>query len=225
MSSGGSIMATEVAFTVGPVEVSWTVVTTWWLLAILAVVFRLSTLRMKKHPGPWQALVEYLVTSLNNQIEGVIQSSGWPYLPLIGTLFIFLVSANLLAVVPGPEPPTMHFETAGALALIVFLSTHYFGIREQGLKKYLEGYVEPSPVMLPLNILSEITRTFSLMIRLTGNIMSHELVIGIVLMLAGLFVPVPIMALAILIALVQAYIFTVLATVFIGAAIGKVEKG
>jgi len=225
MTQGGSIMATEVAFTIGPVAVSWTVITTWWLIAILAVVFRLSTLHMKKYPGPWQALVEYLVTSLNGQIESVIQSKGWPYLPLIGTLFIFLVSANILAVIPGPEPPTMHVETAGALALIVFLSTHYFGIREQGLKKYLEGYLEPSPVMLPLNILSEITRTFSLMIRLTGNIMSHELVIGIVLMLAGLFVPVPIMALAILIALVQAYIFTVLATVFIGAAIGKIETG
>lgn len=224
MTEDGSIMVTEVAFMAGPIAVSWTVVTTWWLIAVLAVVFRLSTLRMKKHPGPWQAMIEYLVKTLNSQIESVIQTSGWPYLPLIGTLFIFLVSANILAVVPGPSAPTMHLETSSALALIVYVSTHYFGIRERGLKAYLKSYIEPSPIMLPLNILSELTRTFSLMVRLTGNIMSHELIIGIVLVLAGLFVPVPIMALAILIALVQAYIFTVLATVFIGAAIGKVEQ-
>ena len=225
MTEGGSIMATEMAFTIGPVAVSWTVVTTWGLMAFLVLVFGLSTLRMKKHPGPWQAVVEYLVQTLNGQIESVIRRPGWPYLPLIGTLFIFLVSANLLAVVPGPEAPTVHIETAAALAVIVFFSTHYFGIRTQGLKKYLARYIEPNPVLLPLHILSELTRTFSLMVRLTGNIMSHELVIGVVIMLAGLFVPVPLMALAILIALVQAYIFTVLATVFIGAAIGKVKEG
>lgn len=225
MTEGGSIMVTQLAFTLGPVAVSWTVVTTWGLMIFLTVLFRLSTLHMKKRPGPGQAMIEYLVTALNEQIESVIQTEGWSYLPLIGTIFIFLVSANLLAVVPGPEAPTMHIETSAAIALIVFASTHYFGIRTLGLKTYLKGYTKPSLIMLPLNVLSELTQTFSLMIRLTGNIMSHELVIGVVLMLAGLFVPVPIMALAILIALVQAYIFTVLASVFIGAAINKVEHG
>jgi F-type H+-transporting ATPase subunit a len=102
---------------------------------------------------------------------------------------------------------------------------HVYGIRARGVRRYLKSYLEPNPLMLPLNILSEITRTFSLMVRLFGNVMSHELIIGIVISLAGLLVPLPFMALTILIGLIQAYIFSVLATVFVGAAVGAAEKG
>jgi F-type H+-transporting ATPase subunit a len=142
---------------------------------------------------------------------------------LLGTLFVFLVFANLSAVVPGMKPPTGHIETPAALALIVFLSVHYFGIRSRGWLQYVRRYVRPNPLLLPLNVLSEITRTFSLMVRLFGNMMSHEFVIAIVVFLAGLFLPIPFMLLGILIGIIQAYIFTVLATVFIGAAVGSAE--
>ncbi|RTL91221.1 MAG: ATP synthase F0 subunit A, partial [Bradyrhizobiaceae bacterium] len=163
--------------------------------------------------------------SVAGQIEDVIRKDARPFLPLLGTLIIFLVVANLSGVLPGVEAPTSKIETPAALALIVFFSVHYFGVRERGLRGYLASFAEPKLIMLPLNILSEITRTFSLMVRLFGNIMSGEFIIGLVVALAGLFVPIPLMALEILVGLVQAYIFTVLATVFIGAAVGSVAKG
>jgi F-type H+-transporting ATPase subunit a len=146
-------------------------------------------------------------------------------LPILGTLFLFIVVANLSALVPGVKAPTASLETPAALAIVVFLSAHFYGICEQGLKKYLASYLKPNPLMLPLNVLSEITRTFSLMVRLFGNMMSHELVIGIVATIAGLLVPIPFMALGILVGVIQAYIFAILATVFVGAAVGAVEKG
>jgi F-type H+-transporting ATPase subunit a len=146
-------------------------------------------------------------------------------LPVLGTLFIFLVVANLSGVLPGVEAPTSKLETPAALALIVFSAVHYFGVRAQGLRGYLASFAKPKLIMLPLNIVSEVTRTFSLMARLFGNVMSGEFVIGLVVALAGLFVPIPLMALEILVGVVQAYIFTILATVFVGAAIGEVERG
>ncbi len=175
-------------------------------------------------PDGRQAVLEGIVTGITGQIEDVIRKDARPFLPLVGTLFIFLVVANLSGVLPGVEAPTGKIETPAALALIVFFSVHYFGIRAHGLGGYLASFAEPKLIMLPLNVLSEITRTFSLMVRLFGNVMSGEFVIGLVVALAGLFVPIPLMALEILIGLVQAYIFTVLATVFIGAAVGSVAK-
>ena len=145
-------------------------------------------------------------------------------MPLLGTLFIFLVTANLSGLLPGVEAPTSKLETPAALALIVFFSVHYFGIRAKGLRGYLASFAKPKLIMLPLNILSELTRTFSLMLRLFGNIMSGEFIIALIVALAGLFVPIPLMALEILIGIVQAYIFTVLAAVFIGAAADTFEE-
>ena len=125
---------------------------------------------------------------------------------------------------PGSKAPTASIETPAALAAIVFLSVHFYGVRIQGVGAYLKGYLRPNPVMLPFNILSELTRTFSLAMRLFGNIMSGDLMGGIVLALAGLLVPIPFMAFGILVGLVQAYIFSVLATVFIGGGIGAIKK-
>ncbi|ABQ33662.1 ATP synthase F0 subcomplex A subunit [Bradyrhizobium sp. BTAi1] len=194
-------------------------------MAALALVCRFVTRRLAILPDGRQALLEGIVTSVAGQIEDVIRKDARPFLPLLGTLIIFLVVANLSGVLPGVEAPTSKIETPAALALIVFFSVHYFGVRERGLRGYLASFAEPKLIMLPLNILSEITRTFSLMVRLFGNIMSGEFIIGLVVALAGLFVPIPLMALEILVGLVQAYIFTVLATVFIGAAVGSVAKG
>lgn len=165
------------------------------------------------------------MSGILGQIENIVRRDATPLLPLIGTLFIFLVAANLSGVLPGTQAPIARLETPAALALIVFLCVHYFGVRAQGFLGYLASFARPKLIMLPLNLLSEVTRTFSLMVRLFGNVMSGEFVIALVVALAGLFAPIPFMALEILLGLIQAYIFTVLATVFIGAAIGSVERG
>jgi F-type H+-transporting ATPase subunit a len=220
-----SPLENEVLFRIGPAEVSRPVVTMWAIILVLGLASWLGTRNMTARPGRWQTILEALVSLLAGQIREVVKSAPEPFMPLIGTLFIFIAAANLSALLPGVKPPTASVETPVALALIVFLSVHFYGIRARGLGKYLKSYLEPNPLMLPLNILSEITRTFSLMVRLFGNIMSHELIIGIVITLAGLLVPIPFMALTILVGLIQAYIFSVLATVFVGAAVGAVEKG
>jgi F-type H+-transporting ATPase subunit a len=220
-----SPLASTVLFHIGPVAITRPVVTTWAIMALLTLGAWLVTRRLKRLPDRRQAVLELVVTGIRDQIEDVIRKDARPYLPLIGTLFIFLAVANLSGVLPGVEAPTSKLETPAALALIVFVSVHYFGVRAQGVLGYLGSFAKPKLIMLPLNLVSEVTRTFSLMIRLFGNVMSGEFVIGLVLALAGLFVPIPLMALEILVGLVQAYIFTVLAIVFIGAAAGDVEKG
>ncbi len=220
-----SPLVPEILFHLGPVPISRPVVTTWAIMAVLTATFWLGLRRTSVHAGTFQTVLEIVVETLANQVEDIIRRDPWRYLPLLGTLFIFLVFANLSAIVPGMKPPTGHIETPAALAAIVFLSVHYFGVRSRGLVEYAEHYIRPNPLLLPLNVLSEITRTFSLMVRLFGNMMSHEFVIAIVVYLAGLFLPIPFMLLGIMIGIIQAYIFTVLAAVFIGAAVGSVEAG
>ncbi|MGE0333959.1 MAG: F0F1 ATP synthase subunit A [Gammaproteobacteria bacterium] len=220
-----SPLASTILFHLGPVAITRPVVTTWAIMLVLALISWLVTRRLNARPDRRQAVLEIVVTGILRQIEDVIRKDARPLLPLLGTLFIFLVVANLSGVLPGTQAPTAKIETPAALALIVFVSVHYFGVRAQGLLGYLASFAKPKLIMLPLNLLSEVTRTFSLMVRLFGNVMSGEFVIALVVALAGLFVPIPLMALEILLGLVQAYIFTVLATVFIGAAIGGVERG
>jgi F-type H+-transporting ATPase subunit a len=220
-----SPLVAPVLFHLGAVPITEPVVTTWCLVAALAVVCCALTRGLQLRPSRWQAVLEILVTTIEDQITETMQTAGKPFVPLLGTLFIFLAFANVLGVVPGVRPPTASLETAAALALIVFLAVHVYGLRRRGLRAYLGSYARPTMVMLPLNVLSEITRTFSLMVRLFGNVLSGEFVIATVLALAGLFVPIPLMALEILIGLIQAYIFTVLAAVFIGAGIGSIERG
>jgi F-type H+-transporting ATPase subunit a len=218
-----SPLAPDILFHLGPVPISQPVVTTWAIMALLTAGSWLGLRRAAIHAGTVQTVLEIVVETLEKQIREIIRRDPWPYLPLIGTLFVYLIFANLSAVVPGMKPPTGHIETPAALAAIVFLSSHFFGIRAQGLGTYAKRYVRPNPALLPLNILSEFTRTFSLMIRLFGNIMSHEFIIAIIVFLAGLFLPIPFLLLGILIGIIQAYIFTVLAAVFIGAAVGSIE--
>ncbi len=220
-----SPLTSTVLFHIGPVAITRPVVTTWGIMLALTVICWLITRRLQKQPGERQAVLELVVAGIEQQIGDIIRKDARPYLPLLGTLFIFLVTANLSGLLPGVEGPTGKLETPAALAFIVFLSVHYYGIRSRGVRGYLASFAEPKLIMLPLNILSEITRTFSLMLRLFGNIMSGEFVIALVVALAGLFVPIPLMALEILVGLVQAYIFTVLAAVFIGAAAGNAKQG
>jgi F-type H+-transporting ATPase subunit a len=215
---------THTLFHVGPVPVTTVVVTTWVIMAVLVVGAWLGTRRMRVDAGRWQAALEVIVETIDKQIRDVVQRDPSRYTPLLATLFLFIAIANLSAMIPGVSPPTAHIETDAALAGIVFLSVHVYGVATHGLGGYLKRFARPNLLLLPLNLIGEITRTFSLMVRLFGNIMSHEIVIGVVLTLAGLLVPIPLMALAIVIGIVQAYIFTILATVFIGAAVETSER-
>ena len=219
-----SPLGPHILFHVGPLPIAQEVATTWAIMALLALVAWIGTLRLRDQPGRWQMVLESVVAAVSNQIRDIVHADATRLFPLIATLFLFIAVANLSGLVPGVAAPTASIETPVALGVIVFFAIHFYGIRKQGLGAYLRGYLKPTPLMLPLNVLSEFTRIFSLMIRLFGNIMSHEFVIGVILSLAGLLVPIPFMALAILIGLIQAYIFTVLATVFIGAGLGAIER-
>ncbi len=213
-------LATEPLFRIGIVQVSAPVVVTWALMACVCVAIVALRRRLSIAPGRLQAVVEMMVASLDGQIRDTMQVDPAPYRSLIGTLFVFILGCNWSSIVPGVEPPTAHIETDAALAGLVFFATIYYGIRARGLARYLASFAEPTWVMIPLNLVEQITRTFSLVVRLFGNVMSGVFVIGIVLSLAGLLVPIPLMALDLLTGAVQAYIFTVLAAVFIGAALG-----
>ncbi|GHD57804.1 ATP synthase subunit a [Thalassobaculum fulvum] len=215
-----SPLASAVLLQLGPVPITRPVVTTWAIMAVLAVGAHLLTRRLQARPDRRQAVLELLVTGIARQIGEVVGGDPRPLLPLIATLFVFLVTANLSGLLPGTQAPTATIETPAALAAVVFASVHFYGVRAHGPLGYLASFAKPKLIMLPLNLLSEVTRTFSLMIRLFGNVMSGEFVIALVAALAGLFVPIPLMALEVLVGVVQAYIFTVLATVFIAAAIG-----
>ncbi len=218
-----SPLTPDILFQIGFVPISRAVVTTWAIMALLTLILIPLMRRRASGPTALQTAMEIVVTAIAAQLREILDRDPWPFLPLLGSLFIFLVLANLSAVIPGASPPTGHIETPAALALIVFLSVHFFGITRRGAGRYLRHYLEPNPFLLPLNVLSELTRTFSLMIRLFGNMMSHEFVIAIVVFLAGLLVPIPFLLLGILIGIIQAYIFTVLAAVYVAAAVGAVE--
>jgi F-type H+-transporting ATPase subunit a len=219
-----SPLRTAVLFHLGFIPVSGAVVTTWGLMAVLTVGCWIATRALRLVAQGPQAIIEAAVLEVEAQIASTLDRDAGPFLALLGTLFVFLVAANLCGILPGLRPPTASLETPAALAAIVFLSVHFYGIRFQGLAPYLKSYLRPNPILLPFNILSEITRSFSLAMRLFGNLMSEELVAAIILALAGLLVPIPFMAFGILVGLVQAYIFTVLAAVYIGGGIGTIAK-
>jgi len=211
----------ETLFWIGPLPISHAVVVTWALMALLGGGSWWLTRRLALHPSRLQAVLELLVTTLDAQIRDTMQvAAAGPYRGLIGSLFLFILAANWSELVPGIEPPTANLETDTALALLVLVASVGYGIARRGLRRYLRAFAEPSWLMIPLNLVEQITRTFSLTVRLFGNVMSGVFVIGIALSLAGLLVPIPFMALDILTGAIQAYIFSVLAMVFIGAAIG-----
>ena len=167
------------------------------ILAVMTAVSRLAMRHAQVEAGPLQSMLEVIVETIANQVREITGSLHPAFLPLLSTLFLFLVVANLSAILPGVKTPTAHIETPAALAVLVFLSTHFFGIKSRGLTAYLRHYTQPSILLMPLNVLSEVTRTFSLMIRLFGNMMSHELVLTIIVMLAGLLLPIPFLLLGV----------------------------
>ena len=216
-------LQTTILFHLGPIPIAEAVVTTWGVMAVMTGVSWLVMRHAQVEAGPLQSMLEVIVETIANQVREITGSLHPAFLPLLSTLLLFLVVANLSAILPGVKTPTAHIETPAALAVLVFLSTHFFGIKSRGLTAYLRHYTQPSILLMPLNVLSEVTRTFSLMIRLFGNMMSHELVLTIIVMLAGLLLPIPFLLLGVLIGIIQAYIFTVLAAVYIGAATGAIS--
>ena len=219
-----SPLTLEPLFHIGPAPITEPVVVAWAVMALIGGFAALSTRRLALAPSRTQAAVEILVSTIDDQISATMQRDPAPFRALIGSIFLFTLISNWSSLVPGVEPPTAHIETDAAMALIVFVATIAWGVRSRGLGGYLKTFAEPSWVMIPLNIVEQFTRTFSLIVRLFGNVMSGVFVIGIVLTLAGLIVPIPLMALDLLTGTVQAYIFAVLATVFIAAAVGERRK-
>lgn len=211
-------------FHIGPVPVTAAVLVTWAIMSLLSLGGFLLTRRLALRPTKTQALLETVVETVDSQIRETMRVPPAPYRPFIGTLFLFILTANWASLVPGVEPPTAKLETDAALALLVFLAVIVFGVRAGGVRGYLASFAAPNPIMIPLNFIENITRTFSLLVRLFGNVMSGVFVIGIVLSLAGLLVPIPLMALDLLTGAVQAYIFAVLAMVFIAEAVGEAGR-
>jgi F-type H+-transporting ATPase subunit a len=208
----------------GPVPITAPVLVTWGIMAVLTVGSWLLTRRLTLHPSAPQAVLEMVVDATAGQIRDTMRADPRPYVPLIGTLFLFILTANWSSLIPGIEPPTAHLETDAALASIVFVAIVVFGIRARGVGGWLATFAEPSWLMLPLNVVETFTRTFSLLVRLFGNVMGGAFVIAIILSLTGLLVPIPLMALELLTGAIQAYIFSVLAMVFIGGAVGEAPQ-
>jgi F-type H+-transporting ATPase subunit a len=204
----------------GPLEVTSTVISTWTMMLLLGAGAYVAGHNLKLRPGPVQNLLEWIVEGIENlirQMVGVEDSTI--FLPFVGTLAFFIGSANLIGLIPGLRSPTPDINTPLALALSVFFSVPYFGVRTCGVWRYLKHYVEPIFIMLPIEIASEIARTFSLTFRLFGNILGEEIIISILFIVMPLFVPVPMMLFSIFTGLLQAYVFALLTCVYIGGAV------
>jgi F-type H+-transporting ATPase subunit a len=212
-------MEINTVFHIGPLEITTTVITTWIILLVLGLLCWLLTRQLSDRPGPLQTAVEALVTIIENAVADVAPYQVKLLMPFIGSLWIFLVITNLSGLIPGVHSPTRDLSATSALAIVVFFSVHWYGIRIQGIKAYLAHYLQPSPILLPFHIVSEITRTLALAIRLFGNIMSLEMAALLILLVAGFLAPVPILMLHIIEALVQAYIFGMLALVYVAGGI------
>jgi F-type H+-transporting ATPase subunit a len=209
----------------GLVKLNGTIVYTWGLMLVLVVGSRLITRRLTTGTSisGWQCVLEIIVLGIKKQIEEVGLRRPERYLGFVGTLFLFIALANLFTILPGYEPPTGSLSTTAALALCVFVAVPFYGIRESGWGRYLKSYVEPTVIMLPFNIISEFSRTLALAVRLFGNMMSGTMILGILLIVTPFLFPVVMTALGLLTGMVQAYIFSILALVYIAAAIG--DKG
>ncbi len=205
----------------GAFKLNGTIVFTWAIMLVLIVGSKLITRRLttEHQRSRWQNLLEILVTGIEKQIGEVGLRNPRNYLPFLGTLFLFVAVSALCTIIPGYEPPTASLSTTAALALSVFVAVPLFGILDQGLGGYLKSYIEPTFIMLPFNIISEVSRTLALAVRLFGNMMSGAMIIGILLTITPFLFPIVMTLLGLLTGLVQAYIFSILAAVYIAAAV------
>jgi F-type H+-transporting ATPase subunit a len=204
----------------GIFKLNATILFTWLIMGILVIGSWLVTRRITSAltMSRGQNMLEAIVGGVMGQIEEVSRQDARPYLPFVGSLFLFIITSNVLAIVPGFQPPTGSLSTTAALAFCVFLAVPIFGIRKQGWGGYLRQYIQPTPIMLPFNIIGELSRTLALAVRLFGNMMSGTLIAAILLAIAPLFFPILLQALGLLTGVIQAYIFSVLAMVYIASA-------
>lgn len=205
---------------IGDFTLNATIVFTWMVMAFLVIIAWFATRRLPVEPplSRWQNLLEIIVTYIREQIREITLQQPDRYLPFLGTLFLFIAVSNTLAIVPGYSPPTGSLSTTAALAICVFLAVPVYGIAELGFIGYLRHYSQPTVFMIPFHIINELSRTLSMAVRLFGNIMSGSMILAILLSITPLFVPIVMEVLGMLIGLVQAYIFAVLATVYIASA-------
>lgn len=212
---------------IGPLALNETLVFTWVVMGVIAcLVLAAGRGLEKERAGPRRkAALEFLYGFLSSQVEETVGGNARPFLPFLGSLFVFILAANLLEVVPLYHPPTASLSTTAALATAVFIAVPAFGIARKGLGAYLADYLKPSPFMLPFTIISEISRTVSLAVRLFGNIMSECLIVAVTLTIVPLFVPLVFQAFGLLVGVIQAYIFFTLATVFVASAVVAGETG
>lgn len=205
----------------GVFKINATIAYTWVVMAVLALGAKAVTRRLTLHPlqrSRWQNMLEIIVLGIHDQIREVGLRQPRRYLPFLGTLFLFIATANLLTLFPFYEPPTGSLSTTAALALCVFVAVPLFGIRQGGLGAYLREYLQPTVLMLPFNVISEFSRTLALAVRLFGNMMSGSMILAILLSITPLIFPIVMSVLGLLTGMVQAYIFSILATVYIAAA-------
>ncbi len=205
-----------------------TIVCTWILMALLVFFSRLLTRHLAGPEAPrsrWQNAVEVILTTLREQIRTLCGADGDRYLPFIGSLFIFIAASSLLEVIPGWHAPTASLSTTAALAILVGIAVPAFGILSLGFAGYFRNYLRPSIIMLPLHLISETSRNLALAVRLFGNITSGAMIAGMLLAIAPFFFPVPMQMLALLVGAIQAYVFALLATVYIAAAVQRGQEG
>lgn len=211
---------TRTVFEVAGISVNATIAGTWAVMALLTAAAWLMTrdLRPDVPPTRWRTALEAVVLMIQGQIEEVTRRPSRRLLSFVGTLFLFIATSNLLLVVPGFTPPTASLSTTAALALSVLVAVPVVGVGSRGLGGYLRTYVEPSIIMLPFNVIGEASRGLSLAVRLYGNVMSGAVIAAILLTVVPFFFPVVMDLLGLLTGMIQAYIFAVLATVYISAA-------
>jgi F-type H+-transporting ATPase subunit a len=202
---------------------SGSVITSWGIMAFLAVASWLSTRLLRERPGNYQVVLEGIVLAMQEAIESVLPGRVDLVFSFIATLWIFILVANLTGIIPGLHSPTADLSVTSALAILVFLSVHWFGIKAEGLMAYLKHYISPSPILLPFHLISEISRTLALAVRLFGNVMSLEIGYALILLVAGFLVPIPLLMLHIVEAVIQAYLFGMLALIYIAGGIQAQE--
>lgn len=206
-------------FQVGGFHVSHSIVTTWGIMLALVFFSWAVGRRLRREPGPLQVALEGAMGAIDDAIRAVLPDHVERILPFIATLWIFILLANVSGLIPGLHAPTSDLSVTAALAVLVFLSVHWFGIGIEGITQYLRHYLAPSPLLLPFHIISEISRTLTLAVRLFGNMMSLEMAALLVVLVAGFLAPIPLLMLHIVEALIQAYIFGMLALIYLAGAI------
>jgi len=209
----------EVLFSIGPVEVTDTVIITWIVMILITGVCYVLTRRLSVKPSGYQEVLEATFEAIEKTVKEVVPVNPLMVVPILGTFWIFIGFSNLIGLLPGFKTPTADINTTFAFAVISYSMTHVFGIRTEGIRGYLAHYKEPSWLLLPFHFIAEVTRTIALSVRLFGNMLSGDMIAVILIGIVGLLVPVPFYLLHVVIGIIQAYIFGILTLVFIAGVI------